>query len=85
MGIKSVAPDLGVDYSYLSKIENDVVSPSAELLTRFAQYYGAESDELYRVAGRLPPDVREILQQHFNDAVTLLRSRFRLEQRQPRG
>lgn len=82
VGIKSAGPELGVDYSYLSKIENGVVSPSAELLEKLAEYYEADSDSLFRAAGRIPPDVRQILDQHFDEAIAELRRRFGVDKRQ---
>jgi transcriptional regulator with XRE-family HTH domain len=71
--LKSAGPELGVTYGYLSKIENGFVAPSAELLGRIASFYGTSQDELMLAAGRLPPDVVQILQQHPQEAVALLR------------
>lgn len=74
--LKSSAPDLGVTYTYLSKIENGVVSPSSELLSRIATRYELDSDLLYNAAGKLPPDVTRILRQHTREVVDLLRRHF---------
>lgn len=74
--LKSAGPELGVTYGYLSKIENGFVAPSAELLARIAAYYGASQDELMLAAGRLPPDVTQILQKHPQKAIELLRKAF---------
>ena|SRR5258705_13665591 len=75
-GIKSVAPDLGITYSYLSKIENDEVRPSGQLIDRLAAYFAYDKDRLSLAAGRVPPDLVEILRQHPDDAIALLRERF---------
>ena len=76
VGIKKAAPELGVTYTYLSKIENGVATPSAELLAKMAKYYGSDSDALFAVASRLPPDVARILSESRAEAVELLRKRF---------
>ena len=76
VGLKSAGPALGVDYSYLSKIENGLVSPSNKLLGRLADYYGADPDELFTTAGRLPPDAEKIVQEHPQEVTELLRKRF---------
>ncbi len=73
VGIKTVAPQLGVNYTYLSKIENGVVTPSAPLLSRMAKYYAVNRDSLFAAASRLPPDVERILEEHHHEAVELLR------------
>ncbi len=76
VGIKVIAPKLGVNYSYLSKIENGYSSPSAEFLSRLADYFRVDRDDLYAAAGKLPPDVSRILDEHRAEAVELLRRRF---------
>lgn len=76
VSIKDAGPDLGVSYTYLSKIENGVVTPSGELLRRMANYFKRDSDDLYRAAGRIPPDVVQILQEHGEEAFAALREQF---------
>jgi transcriptional regulator with XRE-family HTH domain len=71
-----VAPEVGVNYTHLSKIENGVAMPSPALLSRLASYYAADSDQLHLAAERLPPDVETILSDHREEAILLLRSRF---------
>jgi len=75
LGLKRAAPHLGVTYTYLSKIENGLVTPSDELLQRMAAYYG-DSDALFAAASRLPPDVQAILRENQQEAVQVLRKRF---------
>ncbi len=74
--IKTAGPELGVNYSYLSKIENGKVVPSADLLKRMAALYQADADELFAAAGRLPLDVEKILSTHRGEAVRILREAF---------
>lgn len=76
MGIKRLAPDLGVTYSYLSKLEGGDVNPSEELVGRVSKYFGHDESELLLSAGKVPADVLEILRTHPQDAVNFLRERF---------
>ena len=74
--IKSLAPELGVTYTYLSKLENNEARPSEELVGRISSYFKYSSSELFLAAGRVPPDVLEILRTHPQDAVEFLRKHF---------
>jgi transcriptional regulator with XRE-family HTH domain len=74
--LKVVGAELGVSYTYISKIENGVVVPSPELLQRLAIYYKAEPDQLFRRADRLPPDVAAIVKNNREQVVELLRKHF---------
>lgn len=76
ISLKSAGPDLDVDYTYLSKIENGRVLPSADLLQRLAEYFGVDPDTLFGAANRLPPDVHRILVEHRAQAIEVLRSHF---------
>jgi transcriptional regulator with XRE-family HTH domain len=76
IGIKKLAPELGVTYGYLSKLENAEAQPSEEFVHRVASYFNYDSSELLLAAGRVPPDVVEILRNHPHDALDYLRTRF---------
>lgn len=76
VGIKRLAPDLGVTYSYLSKLESGDVNPSEELVGRVSKYFSHDESELLLAAGKVPPDVLEILRTNPQDAVNFLRERF---------
>ena len=76
IGIKRLAPDLGVTYTYLSKIENNKAVPSADLVNRMATYFEEGSDELLILADRIPEDVRRILRERPQEALDYLRERF---------
>lgn len=75
-GIKTAAPFLDVDYSYLSKIENGVTVPSRSFLERVADHYGVNVDTLCLAAGRLPPDIEAIIESKPEEVIRLLRERF---------
>lgn len=62
--LRSAAKELGVDPSYLSRVETGERFPSAELRERAEGIYDIDSDMLALSAGHVPPDVLEILKQH---------------------
>ena len=76
VGLKRAAPQLGVSYTYLSKIENNKAVPSTELLERIATYYEADTDELFMLADKIPDDIRDILRENPREALDFLRQRF---------
>lgn len=52
----------GFDVSYLSKIENDrVTPPSATAIQVLADELGADPDDLLALAGKVPPDLGRTL------------------------
>lgn len=76
IGIKRLAPALGVTYSYLSKLESNQLYPSEELVIRAANYFGYDSDRMLLAANKIPPDIREILRDNPEEAISYLRRRF---------
>jgi transcriptional regulator with XRE-family HTH domain len=76
LGIKRLAPDLGITYSYLSKLEKNVVRPSDDLVDRVATYFSYDRDLLLLSASRVPPDVLRLLRDHPEEALAYLRDRF---------
>jgi transcriptional regulator with XRE-family HTH domain len=51
----------GFDFTYLSKIENDRLVPSALAILALAAELKGDSDELLALAGKAPTDVGEML------------------------
>lgn len=76
LGIKRLAPELGVTYTYLSKLENDELFPSQEFVNRVADYFHYSSDRLLLSAGKVPPEILRILRDNPDEAVEFLRERF---------
>ena len=76
IGLKRVAPQVDLSYTFLSKLENGHVEPSGETIERLARFYGIASEEMALAAGKLPRDVVDILREHPDEAVALLRARF---------
>jgi transcriptional regulator with XRE-family HTH domain len=59
---RELARLIGVDFTYLSKIENGVLPPPSEkVILRLAQVLKADQDELLILAGRIPEDIAELL------------------------
>jgi len=80
-GLKRVAPDLGVSYTYLSKLENGLVEPSPKTLLRLAEYYEVSFEGLAGLAGRLPDDLMARLQADPEGLISVLREHFRARPR----
>ena len=76
IGIKGLARDLGVNYTYVSKMENDKGIPSTDTVQRIAAYFNYDEDELMLSAGRVPPEVLRILRSNPQEALAYLRRRF---------
>lgn len=62
--LRGAARDLGVDPSYLSRLERGQKSPSGDMLHRASNYYDIPFEELERAQGALPDDVVQILRDH---------------------
>jgi transcriptional regulator with XRE-family HTH domain len=60
--LRELAESVGVNFSYLSKIENGVLPPPSErVVSRLAQVLNYDKDELLALAGIIPADIAEIL------------------------
>ena len=82
MSQRALADQVGIDFTYLSKIENGRVEPPSEgVLQRIAKELAAKlgkdetelADELITLAGKIPSDLAETLARN-PDVVRLLRS-----------
>ncbi|NLE08905.1 MAG: helix-turn-helix transcriptional regulator, partial [Dehalococcoidales bacterium] len=62
-----VARLVGIDFSYLSKIEKGLVVPAREVILKLAEVLSGSTDELLTLAGKLPSDIIEQL--HNNPAM----------------
>ncbi|MEA2085431.1 MAG: helix-turn-helix transcriptional regulator, partial [Chloroflexota bacterium] len=59
---RGLADKVGVDFSYLSKIENGVLPPPSEkVISKLAETLNASRDELLSLAGRIPSEIGELL------------------------
>jgi transcriptional regulator with XRE-family HTH domain len=59
---RALAPQLGIDFTYLSKIENERLAcgdyPSEGLICKIARVLDADEDELLLLAEKIPPAIR---------------------------
>mgnify|MGYP002869503041 CR=1 FL=1 len=76
IGIKSLARNLGVSYTYISHLERGRAKPSAELIKKLAAYFQVNEDDLILANGKFPADVEKILYEHQREVVMLLRESF---------
>jgi transcriptional regulator with XRE-family HTH domain len=81
LGIKRLAPELGVDYSYLSKLENNKASPSDELIERVARYFNYDKDLLYISADKIPLDAMEAIRERPQEVLRYLRGLSRIDRK----
>lgn len=60
--VRQVAGRLGIEPSYLSKVERDIGSPpSEETLVRLAADLGLDADVVLALAGKVSSDLREAI------------------------
>jgi transcriptional regulator with XRE-family HTH domain len=62
MTLRALAEAAGVDFTYLSKIENDRVEhlPSAETIRDLAQALEVDAMELLQLANKMPPELAKL-------------------------
>lgn len=73
--LRGAASGLGIDPSYLSKVERGEKPIASKLRGRLADYYDADAARLALAEGDLPPDVLRILAEH-PEAMDELRERY---------
>ena len=74
VSLRKFAEDVGVSATYLSQVEKgNTDSPTAERVTRMAALLEQDSDELIALAGRVPIDLREIIQAYPSEISELVR------------
>jgi HTH-type transcriptional regulator, competence development regulator len=64
MNQRTLAAHVGINFTYLSKIENERMEPpSAETIVKLAQALGANPDELLLLAHKVPQDLTPVITQ----------------------
>ena len=76
IGIKPLAEQLDINYTYLSKIENHKASPSKETIIKIAKYFDCDVDELMILSDKIPEDIQKILRENSKEAIKYLREHF---------
>jgi transcriptional regulator with XRE-family HTH domain len=70
---RDLAAQVGIDFTYLSKIEvGRSAPPSEEVIRHIAQVLDTDEDELINLAGKVPRDLKALLEES-PQAVELLR------------
>jgi transcriptional regulator with XRE-family HTH domain len=70
---RDLATQVGIDFTYLSKIEGGRLDPPSEtIIRRIAQILEADENELINLAGKVPKDLKAVLEES-PQAVELLR------------
>jgi len=70
---RDLATQVAVDFTYLSKIEGGrLAPPSEDVIRRLAQALDADENELINLAGKIPKDLKSVLEES-PQAVELLR------------
>ena len=76
ISIKQLSSKVDVNYSYISKLENNRSNPSEEFISKIALLFECDKEELMLKAGKIPPDLLEILVNNPKKAATFLRKQF---------
>ncbi len=59
---RNLAEKVGVDFSYISKLENDRHSPpAADTIVKICKALGVAPDELLASTGKIPTDIKDSL------------------------
>ena len=59
---RDLAAQVGIDFTYLSKIENNRMAPPAgDTIVKLARALGAETDELLLLANKVPRDLTPLI------------------------
>jgi transcriptional regulator with XRE-family HTH domain len=76
IGMKRLARDLGISYTYISHIERGKTLPSETLIRKLAAYFSVNAEDLLLAAGKFPQDIEELLDKHPREVVMVLRESF---------
>ena len=62
---RQLAAAVGVDFSYISKVENDrMPPPAADTIVKICEKLGVPSDELLAMTGKMPTPVKEAISEN---------------------
>ena len=71
---RELADRLGIDFTYLSKLENERGNPpKEEIIRQLAQYLDLDEDKLIFLAGKIPAEDEDLIKQHYEDMPLLFR------------
>ena len=62
---RQLAIAVGVDFSYISKVENDrMPPPAADTIVKICEKLGVLSDELLAMTGKMPTPIKEAISEN---------------------
>ncbi len=72
---RELAKQLGVDFTYLSKLENENAkyAPKEELIRKLAHVLTLEEDKLVFLAGRVPSGNEDLIKEYYENMPLLFR------------
>lgn len=74
---RALASKVGVDFTYLSKIENEKLDfaqyPSEDLILKLAEALDADADELLLLAEKIPPVIKKRVMERPDEFLRLAR------------
>ena len=75
IGLREMAKKVGVSPTYQSKVERDEFPPPAEdKVRKIAEILGQDADELLAMAGRVAPDLTDIIREQPRGMADFLRA-----------
>ena len=57
--LRTLAAELKIDFTYLSKIENGSDVPGEDVLRKMASHFGVDAEELLGLAGKVPTELTD--------------------------
>ncbi|NJK48601.1 helix-turn-helix transcriptional regulator [Candidatus Gracilibacteria bacterium] len=72
---RELAEKLGLDFTYLSKLENNRAdyAPKEDVIRALAKHLNLDAEELIFLVGRIPQHDEEFLKRHYKDMPNLFR------------
>jgi HTH-type transcriptional regulator, competence development regulator len=62
MSQRELAGRVGVDFSYISKVENDrIPPPAADTIVKICEVLGVAPDQLLATTGKMPTQIKKML------------------------
>lgn len=62
---RQLAAAVGVDFSYISKVENDrMPPPAADTIVKICEKLGVPPDELLAMTGKMPTPIKEAISEN---------------------
>jgi len=73
LGIRTLAKQVKVDHSYLSRIESGQTQPSEQIIRKLAKVLDYDEAELMILANRIPPKWRPVIKKAPQETASLIR------------